>query len=398
MIKLSLISLDYEKLKNLVKDKKIPLTLCDLDTFKSNLEKAGELLKKKNKFMRVCTKSVRVPELIKLVEQQEFVNGIFAYNSAEVLFYAEQYKIKDILLGYPMYSEVDVEELCKAAKVDDVRVSVMVDDINHMKLLEKYAVANNVNFNILIEIDVSYKFLGQTIGVLRSPLKQKEEILNLAYEVEKAKNLHFRGIMGYEAQNASVGDNKLLYRWMKKKSRDYVNSMHQSIGEGLKEAGFTLDVVNGGGSGCFQENLEENTITEIGIGSLLFKPHIFDSIQSLNEFKPSLFFVLQIIRKPRDNVATAFSGGYVSSGSLRAVPKPIIPPGLETIKFEEFGEVQTPLKYNPRLIDLKIGDPVYCRFGKAGEPLEHFNEVYIYSNGDIVDKYKTYRGLGKRFS
>jgi D-serine deaminase-like pyridoxal phosphate-dependent protein len=381
-----------------VKDKKVPLTICDLDIFKSNLEKAGGLLKKKNKFMRVCTKSLRVPELIKLVEQQKFVNGIFAYNSAEVLFYAEQYRIKDILLGYPMYSEVDVEELCKAAKVEGVTVSVMVDDINHVKLLEKYAIANNVDFNILIEIDVSYKFLGQTIGVLRSPLKQQEEILKLAYEVEKAKNLHFRGIMGYEAQNASVGDNKLLYRWMKKKSRDYVNSMHQSIVNGLKEAGFTLEVVNGGGSGCFQESLEEDTITEIGIGSLLFKSHIFDSIQSLNAFKPSLFFVLQIIRKPRYNIATAFSGGYVSSGSVRAIPKPIIPLGLETIKFEEFGEVQTPFKFNPKLIDLNIGDPIFCRFGKTGEPLEHFNEVHIYSNGNIVDNYKTYRGLGKRFS
>ena len=196
-----------------------------------------------------------------------------------------------------MFSEIDAEELCKAAKVDNVSISVMVDNIDHIKLLEKYAIAKNVNFKILIEIDVSYKFLGQTIGVLRSPLKEKEEVINLVEAIEKAKNLQFRGIMGYEAQNASVGDNKFLYRWMKRKSRNYVNTKHQTIIDSLIEAGYSVEVANGGGSGCFQENSEEKVITEIGIGSLLFKSHIFDSIKSLNYFKPSLFFCVTNYKK-----------------------------------------------------------------------------------------------------
>ena len=391
-------SLKYNELKSLVKDKKIPLVICDYETFKQNLEKAGRFLKEKKKSMRLCTKSVRVPELVKFVEQQEFVNGIFAFNSAEVLFYAKEYQIKDILLGYPIYSEVDAEELCQAAKVEGVNITVMVDNINHIKLLETHAKANNVQFNLLIEIDLSYRFLGQTAGVLRSPLRQKDEILQLAEAIENADNLSLRGIMGYEAQNASLGDDKFLYRWLKSKSREYVNVMRQETVTALVEAGYSIDVVNGGGSGCFQENLEEPSITEIGIGSLLFKPHIFDSIASLSEFDPSLFFALQIVRKPRNNIATAFSGGYVSSGAGRDPPKAIIPDGLKTLKFEEFGEVQTPFKYNSKSLSLNLGDPIFCRFAKAGEPLEHFNEVYIYSEGKINNTYKTSRGYGKRFS
>jgi D-serine deaminase-like pyridoxal phosphate-dependent protein len=204
--------------------------------------------------------------------------------------------------------------------------------------------------------------------------------------------------MGYEAQNASLGDDKFLYRWIKSKSREYVNEMRQDIVTALTEAGYSIEVVNGGGSGCFQENLEESSITEIGIGSLLFKPHLFDAITSLNEFTPSLFFALQVVRKPRNNIATAFSGGYVSSGAGRVPPKVIIPEGLKTLKFEEFGEVQTPFKYNSRSLGLNLGDPIFCRFAKAGEPLEHFNKVYIYSKGEIIATFKTYRGYGKRFS
>jgi len=312
MICLTLLSLNYEELKALVKDKKIPLVICDHDTFTENLEKAGRLLKEKKKFMRVCTKSVRVPELVKFVEKQEFVNGILAFNSAELLFYAKEYQIANILLGYPVYSDIDAEELCQAAKVDGVNVTVMIDNAEHVKLLETHAKVNNIQLNTLIEIDISYHFLGQTVGVLRSPLKQKDEILQLAKAIENADNLSLRGIMGYEAQNASLGDDKFLYRWVKSKSREYVNLMRDDIVNALNDAGYAMDVVNGGGSGCFQENLEEPSITEIGIGSLLFKPHIFDTITSLSEFDPSLFFVIQIVRKPRDNVATAFSGGYVS--------------------------------------------------------------------------------------
>jgi len=388
----------YDVLKNLVKDKKYPLAICDLDAFNQNLERVGKFLRTTKKNLRLCTKSVRVPELVNKVEKEDFVNGIFTYNSAEALFYAENYRIKDILMGYPTMSKIDVEELCQAAKIDDVRISVMVDDTKQIDLLDDVATKNSVEFDILIEIDVADILLGRNVGVLRSPIREPEIVVSLAHFISKKSQLHFRGIMGYEAQNASIGDDKMLFRYVKKRSRKKVNIWRQNVVDALNTAGYQPEVVNGGGSGCYQETATEPSITEIGIGSLLFKSHIFDAINSLNEFLPSIFFVLQIVRKPRINIATAFSGGYVSSGSVRALPISVIPENLKTSKDEGFGEVQTPFIFDPNQIELNLGDPIFCRFGKAGEPLEHFNEVLIYSKGEIIDKYKTYRGYGKRFS
>jgi D-serine deaminase-like pyridoxal phosphate-dependent protein len=393
-----ILSASYSELKDLVKDKKFPLAICDLDAFNNNLERVGKNLKRTNKSLRLCTKSIRVPELVKRVEKEDFVNGIFTFNSAEALFYAENYKIEDILLGYPTMSKIDAEELCQAAKIDGVKITVMVDDIKQIDLLNEIATKKNVEFGALIEIDVGDKFLGRNVGVYRSPIREPEVVVNLARVISKKSQLHFRGIMGYEAQNASIGDDKMLYRFAKKRSRKHVNIWRQNVVDALKNAGFKPEVVNGGGSGCYQETATESSITEIGIGSLLFKSHIFDSINSMNEFLPSVFFVLQIVRKPRLNIATAFSGGYVSSGSVRVLPISVIPKNLKISKDEGFGEVQTPFIFDPKQVTLHLGDPIFCRFGKAGEPLEHFNEILIYSNGEIVDKYKTYRGLGKRFS
>jgi D-serine deaminase-like pyridoxal phosphate-dependent protein len=374
------------------------LAICDLDAFNQNLERVGKYLRKTKKSLRLCTKSVRVPELVNKVEKKDFVNGIFTFNSAEALFYAENYKTEDILLGYPTMSKVDVEELCQAAKIDGVRITVMVDDTKQVDLLESLAAKNSVEFGTLIEIDVADKLLGRNVGVYRSPIRSPKVAVNLAQIITKKAHLSFRGIMGYEAQNASIGDDKMLYRFAKKRSRKHVNMWRQNVVDALITAGFQPEVVNGGGSGCYEETAAEPSVTEIGIGSLLFKSHIFDSINSLDKFVPSLFFVLQIVRKPQNNIATAFSGGYVSSGGVRAMPKSVLPKNLEISNDEGYGEVQTPFIFDPNEFELNLGDPIYCRFGKAGEPLEHFNEVLVYSEGEIIDKYKTYRGYGKKFS
>ena len=388
----------YKDLKQIIHGKKIPFVICDKEAFNYNLHLVGEFLRSKKKKLRLCTKSVRVPKLIHEVVQQDFVNGLFCFNSAELLFYAEEYKIEDLLLGYPIMSDIDAQELAKAASVDEkIKVSVMADSKEHLEILEKAAKQSDVEFSIILEMDVADSLLGMNIGVYRSPLRTPKEIVELAREVENYPHLTYKGIMGYEAQNASLGDDKWLYRVIKKRSRTKVNKWRQEIVDSLTSAGLTPEIVNGGGSGSFQETASEPSITEIGIGSLLFKSYIFDAINTLKDFIPALFFVLQVVRKPKKNIVTAFSGGYVSSG-VRAPPIPVKPENLKTIKNEGFGEVQTPFVFNPNKIDLTLGDPIFCRFGKAGEPLERFNEVHIYSEGTLIDTYPTYRGLGYRFS
>jgi D-serine deaminase-like pyridoxal phosphate-dependent protein len=235
-----LIDSDYQVLKKLVKPIKKPCVICDLELLKSNLETIGEDLRKKNKKMRLCTKSVRVPEIVKLVEEQDFVNGLFNYNSAEALFYAQEYGIHDILIGYPIVSEIDAEEVCKAASFENVSITVMVDDIKQIDLLEAQSKKRGVRVKLLVELDVSYRFFGMHLGVLRSPLRTSDDIISLARYIDDCDNVSFRGIMGYEAQNASVGDDKFLYRWLKKRSREFVNKHRANVVNDLEREGFQV--------------------------------------------------------------------------------------------------------------------------------------------------------------
>jgi len=77
-------------------------------------------------------------------------------------------------------------------------------------------------------------------------------------------------------------------------------------------------------------------------------------------------------------------------------PRPFLPNGLQPLKTEGFGEVQTPL-YNNTKYTLNIGDAVFFRPAKAGEIAERFREYNLISKNNILATVKTYRGLGQTF-
>jgi D-serine deaminase-like pyridoxal phosphate-dependent protein len=58
--------------------------------------------------------------------------------------------------------------------------------------------------------------------------------------------------------------------------------------------------------------------------------------------------------------------------------------------------VQTPLTGHPASL-LSIGDLVWFRHAKAGEPFEHTTTVHLLSGPRFVERALTYRGHGLAF-
>ncbi len=384
----------YEQLQDILRPELCPLAFVDLAQFDANLDALGNALQPTGKKIRLGTKSVRVPALIQRALKRDFVNGLLIFHPNEVRYFREKHGVRDFLLAYPIASSSDARILAENAREDpDAKITVMVDATEHLDLLETAARDQDATLHVCIEVSMAASFMGQFAGVLRSPIETPEQAVSLAQALSKYPHLKFRGIMGYEAQNASIGDDSFLMRKMKVHSREVVNAQRDQVVLALKNAGFPCDIVNGGGSGCFQETAAEATTTEIGVGSALFKSYIFDPINSMKIFNPSLFMALRVVRRPRANVVTAFSGGYVCSGSNRP-PKVVAPASVKPTKREGWGEVQTPFTFNPQQHNIKMGELIICRFAKAGEPLERLNEVLAISNGKLIERYPTYRGAG----
>ena len=85
-----------------------------------------------------------------------------------------------------------------------------------------------------------------------------------------------------------------------------------------------LEFVNGGGTGSVEKTAAEAAVTEIGAGSGLYQPRLFDSYRGFRG-QPAALFALPVVRRPGRGVVTALGGGYLASGAANKarLPRPL---------------------------------------------------------------------------
>jgi D-serine deaminase-like pyridoxal phosphate-dependent protein len=288
-------------------------------------------------------------------------------------------------------------------------VTLMVDHPAHIERIERFCQeqaggAGHTPVRVCVDVDMSYRTAGMHIGVQRSPLRSLEEFGELARRIAGSRHLDLHGVMGYEAQVAGLGESNPftpvlnpLKRLIKSRSIRDVRRQRKAIADWLEREGLSIAVFNGGGTGSIQSTSREPWISEVTAGSGFLQSHLFDYFRS-NQNQPAFCFGLMVMRKPQDNIVTCQSGGFIASGEIGPdkQPMPFLPEGLKATKLEGFGEVQTPLTTREGL-DLQPGDPVFFRPAKAGEIAERFDEYLLVSGGKIIERPRTYRGLGHCF-
>jgi D-serine deaminase-like pyridoxal phosphate-dependent protein len=225
----------------------------------------------------------------------------------------------------------------------------------------------------------------------------------LAEDIGARPALRLTGLMAYEAQIAGVGDKpagRPLYgmavRFMQGRSAAELAARRAAIVSAVR-AVTPLRFVNGGGTGSIERTAAEPAVTEIGAGSGLYQPSLFDSYRAFSG-RPAALFALPVVRRPGHGVVTAFSGGFVASGPAgpSRLPRPFRPAGLRLDAQEGAGEVQTPL-LGAAADGLRIGDRVWFRHAKAGELCERFNDLHLIDGTAVTATVPTYRGEGQAF-
>jgi D-serine deaminase-like pyridoxal phosphate-dependent protein len=390
----------YERYRRATSGEHMPFGFVDLDALEENAKRLYEGAG--GKPLRVATKSLRVPELIRRVVDLggSAVSGLMTYSARETpLLVAEGFR--DLLLAYPTVQRADVEEVARANREGAV-VSVVADAREHLEALDAAARDAGTRIPVVVDVDVALRPLGGIhIGVLRSPLRSPADVAAFAGRIGQFPGLVFHGVMAYEAQVASLPDHDptgpsldLAKRALKALSRPDVARARAEIGRALREAGLRPRVFNGGGTGSLPSSSEDDTLTEVTVGSGFLASHLFDHYDGV-PLVPAAFFALEVVRKPRAGIVTCHGGGYVASGEAgpSRLPRPAWPAGLSLVPLEGAGEVQTPLRV-PKGVTLEIGDPVFFRHAKAGELAEHLEEYLLVKGDVVVGRAKTYRGLG----
>jgi D-serine deaminase-like pyridoxal phosphate-dependent protein len=202
--------------------------------------------------------------------------------------------------------------------------------------------------------------------------------------------------MSYEGQIAGLGNQRRLVRGFQWVSARELRRRRARAVRAVRRIA-DLELVNGGGTGSLESTGSESTVTEVAAGSGLLAPTLFDHYTHFAP-EPAAYFVLDVVRRPSPDHATVLGGGWIASGPAGPdrVPTPWWPTGLELLKDEGAGEVQTPLA-GPGARDLAVGDRVWFRHAKAGELCERVDVLHLVQGDAVIGSVPTYRGEGRVF-
>ena len=393
--------MEYQLLKSIFKSQKAPFAVLDMNALDENIHEIAKRAQGRN--IRIATKSIRCRYVLNyILEKLPHSFGLMAFTLDEAIWLSEL-GFTNILLGYPTFEKDLINQVLSSEK-HATSIYFMVDKLEHIELLNKIASKHQVHANLCVDIDMSSSFPGIYFGVYRSSIKNAADLKSLIRSSTSFSNVKWKGLMGYEAQIAGIGDkvpgatfmNKII-GVLKSKSIKEIAERRTSCLKVLADNSIHLDFVNGGGTGSIESTLKEVGVTEITVGSGFYQSHLFDNYSNF-QHKPALYYSLRIVRKPTNTIFTALGGGYIASGAtdVSKQPQPFLPKGMRLIKNEGTGEVQTPFKYHGKE-SLKIGDLVFFRHAKAGELCERFNDLILIRDNKIEQIVPTYRGENKCF-
>lgn len=349
--------------------------------------------------VRVATKSIRVREVIDALLRLPGYRGLLAYSLAEALWLAQTHD--DIVLGYPSTDRAALAQLVGDEQAA-ARVTLMIDDEAQLDLIDAIAApGSRAEIRIALDADASWRAPGLGhVGVRRSPVHSVGEVTALARRVVRRPGFRLVGLMMYEAQIAgqtdATGPGDGVIRWMKRRSSAELRERRTAIVDALREVA-PLEFVNGGGTGSLESTAADEAVTEVTAGSGVLAGHLFDGYLGFSP-APSCAVAYDVVRRPAVDIATILGGGWIASGPAAASRQPRVawPTGLRTLAREGAGEVQTPLQ-GEAARTLRVGDRVWLRHAKSGEPAEHLNEYHLVADGAVVGTAATYRGEGKAF-
>jgi D-serine deaminase-like pyridoxal phosphate-dependent protein len=377
-----------------------PCMVVDLDAFDAN---AADLRRRAaGKPIRVASKSVRVPELLRRALAQDGFSGVLSYTLREALWLDQQGLSDDIVVAYPSVDRGALAQLV-ASPSAAAHITLMVDDPAHLDVVDSVRASHAVPVRVAIEIDAGLRIGGQHVGPKRSPLYDTADVVRMARTIEARNGFRLVGVMTYEGQVAGVPDHvptkrakSLVVRRLKAASMTQLETRRGEIAAALASV-TELEFWNAGGSGSVEATVADPVVTEVAAGSGLLVPALFDHYQSFDP-RPAAFYGLPVVRRPSPEVATVHGGGFVASGPAGAdrLPAPWAPAGLHLTGLEGAGEVQTPLTGHAAAL-LTIGDLVWFRHAKSGELFEHTNTVRLLAGSTFVDEVPTYRGHGLSF-
>ena len=162
--------------------------------------------------------------------------------------------VDDIHITTPVVGADKARRLAQLAAKG--RVSVVVDNADNVNELSAAAIALGTVIDVLIEMDV---------GQGRCGVAGPEQALAIAESVKRAQGLRLKGMQGYQGKLQSV----VAFGERRDAVRPALDKLMQGA-QALRDRGFAVEVLTGGGTGSLAIDLEFGGLTELQPGSYVF--------------------------------------------------------------------------------------------------------------------------------
>ncbi|MGH3307774.1 MAG: alanine racemase, partial [Nocardioides sp.] len=171
-----------------------PVVVVDLDAFDAN---ADDLVRRAaGKPVRVASKSVRVPALLRRALGHDGFRGVLSFTLAEALWLHGDGVTGDILMAYPTVDRPALAELTGSPEALRA-ITLMVDEPAHLDMVDK-ARTSDGPVRVAIDVDAGLRIGGQHVGPKRSPLYDAAAVSSLARRVVDRRGFRLVGVMTYE--------------------------------------------------------------------------------------------------------------------------------------------------------------------------------------------------------
>ena len=293
-------TLSYTAIKKALAGHRLPAAFVDLDAFDANAARVRQLIVGRGTPLRVASKSVRVPDLLRRLldgSEGQFV-GLMCFATEEAAFLAGL-GFDDLLVAYPAIQDGDLS-LAARLTAEGTAIRLVADSREGIDRIAAAGRAAGVAIDVVLCVDMSLELVAGRVhlGVRRSPLHRVDDVVRLARYVAERDGARFFGIMGYEAQVAGLGDDNPfepllnpIKSLIRSASARELGPRRRRMVDELTGQGLAPTLVNGGGSGSLDSTTPATGVTEVTAGSAFFKPHLFDYFRSAHMQALSLIHI-----------------------------------------------------------------------------------------------------------
>jgi len=344
-----------------------PCMVVDQDIFDANLKKMSAHCAKTGIHLRAHVKVHKSEEIAKRQMALGAI-GITCATVAECELVSHA-GIHGILLTRQPASKNNIGRVIALAKRDPT-FGTVVDDPIVADWLQQAAAAENVKLRTVVDVYA---------GLTRHGI-QREQALDLAKQVDSAKNLKFAGFMGYAGYAAHThGWNQRL-----KKSQDDMAGTLEAVAS-ARAAGLPVEIVSGGSTGTYNVDSEYTGLTELQAGSYVFMDTLYkviggkDDTPTYNDFGMSLTVLTTVISNRHAGRCTIDAGN-------KALLKPTDEvKGRPEVKVENAGAEYGALVWKDGDRDFKLGDRVEVYPSNLDMSTNVYDRYYVTRGEQVVD-------------